>query len=67
MGATHKAALGSSIAASPDQVCRIGRDSEEVSVFTCFTVVTAAHAIATPNATAKAAKATRNRMSLPPT
>jgi hypothetical protein len=46
-------------------VCLIGCDSVEVSVLTCFTVVTAAQATATPNAAAKAANAIRRRMSLP--
>jgi hypothetical protein len=47
-------------------VCPTGCDSEEVSALTCFTVVTAAQATATPNAAAKAANAICKRMSLPP-
>jgi hypothetical protein len=47
-------------------VCLIGCESEEVSVLTCFTVVTAAQATATPNAAANVANAICKRMSLPP-
>ena len=39
-----------------------GRDSDEVWLPTCFTVVRAANAVATPNAAANAANAMRRRM-----